>query len=71
MRIFSILILPIILTGFYLHYQVSESTIAQASLVMEQNLLQTKASILQNEKVIENISAILALNSDFMNFLGV
>lgn len=66
---FSILILPIILTGFYLHYQVSESTIAQASLVMEQNLLQTKASILQNEKVIENISAILALNSDFMNFL--
>lgn len=66
---FSILILPIILTGFYLYYQVSESTIAQASLVMEQNLLQTKASILQNEKVIENISAILALNSDFMNFL--
>jgi len=66
---FSILIIPIILTGFYLYYQVSESTIAQASLVMEQYLLQTKASILQNEKVIENISVILALNSDFMNFL--
>lgn len=66
---FSILIIPIILTGFYLYYQVSESTIAQASLVMEQNLMQTKASILQNEKVIENISGILALNSDFTNFL--
>lgn len=66
---FSILIIPVILAGFYLYYQVSESTIAQASLVMEQNLLQTKASILQNEKVIENISGILALNSDFMNFL--
>jgi len=66
---FSILILPIILTGFYLYYQVSESTIAQTSLVMEQYLLQTKASILQNEKVIENISAIIALNTDFMNFL--
>ncbi len=66
---FSILIIPIIVVGFYLYHQVSESTIAQASLVMEQNLMQTKASILQNEKVIENISVILAYNSEFTNFL--
>lgn len=66
---FAILIIPIILTGIYLYKQISDSAIEQARLVMEQNLMQTKASILQKQKVIENISNILAYDTDFINFL--
>ncbi len=66
---FIVLILPVILTGFYLYHQVTSSSIAQARLVMEQNLEQTEASILHKQKVIENISSILAYNRSFYNFL--
>lgn len=65
---FAILFIPIILMGVYLYNQNSRTAIEQARLVMEQNLLQTKASILQKQKVIEN-SADMLLSDKFKNFL--
>jgi two-component system sensor histidine kinase YesM len=55
--------------GVYLYRLNSDSAVGQARLIMEQNLLQTKASILQKEKVIEN-SAHVLLNEKFLNFLN-
>lgn len=66
----AILIIPVILTGIYMYNVMSRSAIVQARLVMEQNLLQTKASILQKQKVIENVSSILAYDRQFTDFLG-
>jgi len=67
---FAILIVPVTLMGIYLYIQNSDSAIEQARLVMEQNLIQTKASIIQKEKIIENSSQVL-LNEKFKNFLGL
>ncbi len=66
---FMILLLQIILAGFYLYVQASNSTIDEAKLVMEQNLMQTKASILQKEKLVENISSIIRYDKNMQNFL--
>lgn len=66
---FAILIVPVVMTGIYLYYQNSNSAIKQARLVIEQNLLQTKASIIQKQKVIENLSQVLASDAKFSNFL--
>lgn len=66
---FAILIIPVIFMGIYLYRLNSDSAVGQARLIMEQNLLQTKASILQKEKVIEN-SAHALLNEKFLNFLN-
>ena len=66
---FIILILQIILTGFYLYIQASNSTIDEAKLVMEQNLMQTRSSIIQKEQVIENISPIIKYDKKIQNFL--
>lgn len=66
---FSILIIPIVLMGIYLYIRNSDSAIEQARLVMEQNLLQTKASIVHKEKVIENLAEVLS-NTKFLNFLN-
>ncbi|HEX7715519.1 MAG TPA: histidine kinase [Bacillota bacterium] len=66
---FSILIVPVVLMGIFLYIQNSNSAINQAKLVMEQNLLQTKASIVHKEKVIENLAQVLS-NTKFVNFLN-
>lgn len=66
---FIILILQIVLSGVYLYVQASNSSIEEAKLVMEQNLMQTRASILQKEQVIENISPIVKYDKNIQNFL--
>lgn len=66
---FSILIVPVFLMGIYLYNQNSATAIKQARLVMEQNLLQTKAGILQKGKVIEQLVEYLAEEQNFQNFL--
>jgi two-component system, sensor histidine kinase YesM len=66
---FIILIMQIVLTGVYLYFQASTSAINQAKLVMEQNLMQTRASILEKEKIIENIAPIITYNEDIQDFL--
>lgn len=66
---FAILIIPVVFMGIYLYLRNSDSAVGQARLIMEQNLLQTKASILQKEKIIEN-SAYVLLNEKFLNFLN-
>ena len=68
---FIILILQIILTGFYLYIQASSSSIEEAKLVMEQNLMQTRSSIIQREQVIENVSPIITYDKNIQNFLEV
>lgn len=65
---FVILLFQIVITGFYLYFQASNSAIDQGKLVMEQNLMQTKASILEKEKIIENASTILAYNENIQDF---
>ncbi|WP_298836855.1 hypothetical protein [Clostridium sp.] len=50
-----ILTFPIIFSGIYLYIQASNSTIDEAKLVMEQNLMMIKSSILQKSQVIQNI----------------
>lgn len=65
---FAILIVPIIFMGIFLYDQTLSSAIAQAQLVMEQNLAQTKDSILQKIKIIENISQIIILTIKFKLF---
>lgn len=65
----SILMIAVILAGIYMYREMSRSSIVQTRLVMEQNLLQTKASIIEKQKVIENVSGILANSKDFIDFL--
>lgn len=65
----SILMIAVILAGIYMYKEMSETSIVQARLVMEQNLMQTKASIIEKQKVIENVSNILAYNKEFTDFL--
>jgi two-component system, sensor histidine kinase YesM len=56
---FAILIVPVIFSGVYMYLKTSDSAINQAKLVMEQNLMQTRASILQKVTLIENVSKIV------------
>jgi two-component system sensor histidine kinase YesM len=65
----SILILHIILVGIYLYFQTSNSAINQAKLVMEQNILQVRESVLQKEDSIRNASAILSFDNNIQAFL--
>ncbi|OPJ58392.1 sensor histidine kinase [Clostridium oryzae] len=64
-----ILSVQMILTGVYLYIQASNSTIDQARLMMKQNLMQTRESILKKGKVIENAASIITLSDDIQNFL--
>ena len=68
---FIILALQIILSGIYIYIQASNSTIDEAKLVMEQNLIQTRTSILQKTQVIENISPIITYDKEIQNFLDL
>jgi two-component system sensor histidine kinase YesM len=65
----SILILHIILVGIYLYFQTSNSAINQAQLVMEQNILQVRESVLQKQDSIINASAILSFDKNIQAFL--
>jgi two-component system sensor histidine kinase YesM len=66
---FSVLFVPVLLTGIYLYNQTSNSAIAQAQMLMENNLLQTRESILQKTKIIENISQIITFDNKIQTFL--
>ncbi|MBO7748424.1 sensor histidine kinase [Paenibacillus sp. MWE-103] len=65
----SILLVSLSVTGYMLYRQASESAIAQAQTVMEQNLLQTKASIEEKVKLTENLSQLIAFDSRIQTFL--
>jgi two-component system, sensor histidine kinase YesM len=67
---FAVLIVPIILSGIYLYNSTSDTAISQAKLVMEQNLLQTKASILQKVNVIEKMSQMIAFDKNLRDILN-
>lgn len=69
MAYFAVLIIPLIFMGIYLYLRNSDSAVEQARLIMEKNLLQTKASILQKGKLIEHSAQVL-LNEKFLNFLN-
>lgn len=66
---FAVLIVPLIFSGVYLYLKTSDSAISQAMLVMERNLLQTRSSILQKVKLIENISGIITTEKSVLNVL--
>lgn len=56
---YAVLIIPVAIFGGYFYMRASDDSISQAKLVMERNLLQTRASMLQKVKLIENISRII------------
>lgn len=64
-----ILGIEILIAGVYLYMQQSQSAINQAESVMTDNLMQTKASILQREKIVENTASIIIFNKDLQSFL--
>jgi two-component system sensor histidine kinase YesM len=61
---YAVLIIPLAFFGFYFYTKSSEDSISQAELVMESNLLQTRASILQKVKLIENASLTITTDSN-------
>lgn len=65
-------VLSIFLTiaGIYLYNQSSGSAIEQAETVMRQNLQQTKESIREQTKVMENVSQIIAFDNKLQTFLS-
>ncbi|WP_201002794.1 sensor histidine kinase [Paenibacillus glycanilyticus] len=65
----SILLVSLSVTGYMLYRQAFQSAIAQAQTVMEQNLLQTKASVEEKVKLTENISQIIAFDARVQTFL--
>jgi two-component system sensor histidine kinase YesM len=66
---FLILFMQIVFFGVYMYGQTTNSTVKQGQLVMEQNLLQTKESILQKRSSVETAAEILALDNKIQNFL--
>ncbi|GKU24516.1 sensor histidine kinase [Clostridium folliculivorans] len=66
---FFILLIQIVIFGLYMYEQTSNSTVKQGQLVMEQNLLQTKESILQKRNSIESAADILVLDKRIQDFL--
>lgn len=66
---YAVLIIPVAIFGIYMYYRTSDSAIEQAKLVMERNLMQTRASILQKVNVIENISQIITSDKNVSNVL--
>lgn len=67
---YAILIVPMMLSGIYVSFKTSKAAIEQAKLVMEQNLLQTRASILQKVNIIENISQLISSDKNVRTILG-
>lgn len=56
---YAVLVIPMAFFGVYFYMRASDDSISQAKLVMERNLLQTRASIMQKVKLIENILQII------------
>jgi two-component system sensor histidine kinase YesM len=59
---YLVLIIPMAFFGMYFYMKSSDDSISQAKMVMERNLLQTRASIMQKVKLIENITQIITTN---------
>ncbi|WP_419871244.1 cache domain-containing sensor histidine kinase [Candidatus Pristimantibacillus sp. PTI5] len=57
-------------SGIYLYLQLSGSAISQAQIVMEQNLLQTRNSVMNKMNMIQNISKLLTSDIRLQTFLG-
>ena len=66
----SILAASLSVTGLILYVQASKSTIAQAQVVMEQNVQQKKDNISEKIKMIESVSQIIAFDTKIQTFLG-
>ena len=66
---YAVLIIPVAFFGMYMYYKTSDSAIAQAKLVMERNLMQTRASIMQKVNLLENISQIITSDRNVCNVL--
>ncbi|CAM4454707.1 two-component system sensor histidine kinase YesM [Paenibacillus endophyticus] len=56
--------------GIYLYLQLSGSAVSQAQMVMEQNLLQTRNSLMNKMNMIQNISKLLTSDIRLQTFLG-
>lgn len=59
---YLVLIIPMAFFGVYFYMKSSDDSISQAKMVMERNLLQTRASIMQKVNLIENITQIITTN---------
>jgi two-component system, sensor histidine kinase YesM len=66
----SILVVSLTITGIYLYVQASRAAIAQARIVMDQNVLQMKESIEEKVSLIENLSQLTVSDSKLQTFLG-
>lgn len=66
---YAVLIIPVAFFGMYLYYRTSDSAIEQAKLVMERNLMQTRASIMQKVNLIENIAQIITSDKNVSSVL--
>lgn len=59
---YLVLIIPMAFFGVYFYMKSSDDSISQAKMIMERNLLQTRASIMQKVNLIENITQIITTN---------
>lgn len=66
----AILIIPIMFIAMYFYIQVTDATLTQANMLMKENLFQTKASILQKVKIIENTAQIVSSDTKIKTFLN-
>ncbi len=66
----TILALSLLVSGLYLYQQLSASAIVQAQAVMERNLLQTRDSILDKVKMVEDISRLFTSDIKLQTFLS-
>jgi len=57
-------------SGVYLYGRLSESAVEQAQQVMEHNLIQTRDSVLDKVRLIENISKLVVSDIQLQSFLG-
>ncbi len=61
---YVVLITPLAFFGVYFYLKTSEDAISQVSQIMERNLMQTRASILEKVKLIENTSRIITTDDN-------
>ena len=66
---YAVLIIPLAFFGVYFYLKTSEDAISQVSQVMERNLMQTRASILEKVKLIENTSRIITTDDSLQSIL--
>lgn len=66
----SVFAVSLSITGVYLYIQASTSAIDQAQIVMEHNMLQTRESIHQQIKWLENLSPMIVYDNKLQTFLS-